>query len=215
MFRISILSVAIGLSTVSGCSKSGSSPAPQKDSGVNQESVNTIVQPVALETLSETQLEQKNTAIAAKDALFAKLSGRLMSVMQSDGPAQAVSVCKSEAPAFGEQVEQEFGVEIGRTSFKLRNSTNTVPDWASEFVTARTAEPTFVSLSDNRLGALFPIRLKQKCTVCHGERDSLSEEVRAALDLQYPVDEATGFKEGDLRGWFWVDVPVGSDSQRS
>jgi hypothetical protein len=31
--------------------------------------------------------------------------------------------------------------------------------------------------------------------------------VTAAHAAKYPKDQATGFKEGDLRGWFWVEVP--------
>jgi len=27
------------------------------------------------------------------------------------------------------------------------------------------------------------------------------------LAAKYPMDQATGFKEGDLRGWFWIEVP--------
>jgi hypothetical protein len=28
-----------------------------------------------------------------------------------------------------------------------------------------------------------------------------------ALAARYPDDRATGFAPGDLRGWFWVEVP--------
>lgn len=31
--------------------------------------------------------------------------------------------------------------------------------------------------------------------------------VRAALMDRYPVDRAIGFTEGEIRGWFWVEVP--------
>ena len=166
--------------------------------------------PVVLDTLSASQQQQKRVALAARDAMFEKLSGRLMSVIESDGPAQAIWVCRTDAPAIGEQIEREFGVEIGRTSFRLRNSTNAGPEWVAPFVAAKVDEPTFVALPDDTLGALLPIRLKQKCTVCHGDRDSLRDDVRAALDLHYPNDQATGFREGDLRGWFWVEVPAGA-----
>ena len=35
----------------------------------------------------------------------------------------------------------------------------------------------------------------------------LAGEVKNELASLYPNDQATGFKEGDLRGWFWVNVP--------
>lgn len=190
--------------SVVGCGDSDV-PQPKKNASPETKQVTAVV---ALTSLSADQEKQKLVAIAAKDALFKKLSGRLMSVIDSDGPAKAIDVCKSEAPAFGEQIEAEFGVEIGRTSFKLRNTTNGGPDWTASFVAAKVDEPTFVGLPDATLGALLPIHLKQKCTACHGDRDDLADDVREALDLHYPTDKATGFKEGDLRGWFWVEVPV-------
>jgi len=38
------------------------------------------------------------------------------------------------------------------------------------------------------------------CLACHGE--SLSQELQAVLHERYPEDQATGFKEGDIRGAF-------------
>jgi hypothetical protein len=32
-------------------------------------------------------------------------------------------------------------------------------------------------------------------------------DVRQALLQRYPEDRAIGYAEGDLRGWFWVEVP--------
>jgi len=31
--------------------------------------------------------------------------------------------------------------------------------------------------------------------------------VLAALRDRYPKDRAIGFKEGEIRGWFWVEMP--------
>jgi len=32
--------------------------------------------------------------------------------------------------------------------------------------------------------------------------------VREQLSTHYPDDAATGYQAGDLRGWFWVEVPL-------
>ncbi len=192
---------------ISGCSESESPTLPEAPES-SQTTAELTPAAVALTALSPKQEHQKQVAIAAKDAMFEKLSGTLMSAIEANGPAQAIDVCKAAAPAIGEQVKREFGVDIGRTSFKLRNSTNGGPAWATSFVAAKTEEPAFVELPDDAFGVLLPIMLKQKCTLCHGDRETLQEDVRAALDLHYPNDAATGFKEGDLRGWFWVEVPA-------
>ena len=38
------------------------------------------------------------------------------------------------------------------------------------------------------------------CLNCHGPRDQLKPEVRAAIDEHYPNDRAVGYKEGEIRG---------------
>ena len=166
-----------------------------------------VLQPAVITELSETQHQQQKLAMAAKDELFKRLSGRLMDVLEKDGAAAAIEVCRVDAVAFSEQVGHELGVEIGRTSFKLRSGSNPPPDWSRTFVEERVAEPRFVSLPKNGLGVFLPIKLQKKCEQCHGPDDQIAPDVKAALKLHYPNDQATGFKDGDLRGWFWVEVP--------
>lgn len=42
---------------------------------------------------------------------------------------------------------------------------------------------------------------------CHGPAGKLSPGVRSALEHRYPADRAAGFREGEIRGWYWVEVP--------
>lgn len=189
-----------------GCQNDQSQPASDVTEIPAEEVAKEV--PIVITELSPDQEQQKAVAIQAKDALFQKLSSRLMAALQADGPAQAINVCKAEAPAFAEQVKQDLGVNIGRTSFKLRNATNPPPDWADSLVKDRVKGPTFVSLADGKLGAFLPIMLQKKCELCHGPRDEIAEDVLTALETNYPNDQATGFHEGDLRGWFWVEVPA-------
>ncbi len=44
------------------------------------------------------------------------------------GPLNAISVCKDQAPAIADSLSIE-GIEIGRTSHRLRNPANSAPDW--------------------------------------------------------------------------------------
>lgn len=149
-------------------------------------------------------------AEAARTDLFARLSGRLQEVLKAQGPAAAMEVCHAEAPGFARAVGEAHGLRIGRTSWKLRNPGNAAPAWAQAAVAARQAEPSFQTTPEGGLHALFPIRLAEGCLRCHGEEATLPAEVRQALRTHYPADQATGFKAGDLRGWFWVEVPAGT-----
>ena len=48
---------------------------------------------------------------------------------------------------------------------------------------------------------------QRMCDSCHGPADRIDPAVQAMLAVRYPGDRATGFVEGQLRGWFWVEVP--------
>jgi len=151
--------------------------------------------------------DPKSRAMAAKETLRDRLSTRLIQAMSNGGPAAAIEVCSKEAPELAAEVGQECGVQIGRTSFRLRNPKNAPPEWAGPAIDERRNEPVFVDLPDGHLGALFPIKLAPQCLTCHGPKDQIAPEILAALAAGYPDDQATGFNTDDLRGWFWVDVP--------
>ncbi len=188
-----IVSVSI---LIAGCSSD--EPVVQQDSQVTH---------VAIESLSDSQQLQKEKAIAGKDKLFQTLLGELTKSMQASGPAESISVCKTRAPEIAKAVGEELGITIGRTSLKLRNPGNTSPEWAESFVDSQTETPVSVALEEGKLGVLLPIKLKTNCLLCHGSIEDLNEGVVAALAKNYPDDQATGFAEGDLRGYFWVEVP--------
>ncbi len=146
-------------------------------------------------------------AEAAKAELFTRLSGRLGEVMKARGPVAAIEVCRAEAPALAAAVAKEQGLRIGRTSWKLRSPANRPPAWAAEPLAARPAAPWFQAPPEGGLRALLPIRLQKGCLACHGAAAELAPGVAQALARHYPEDRATGFQEGELRGWFWVEVP--------
>lgn len=158
-----------------------------------------------LQTLSETQTKQKEKAIAAKTQLFETLLKELMQAMIQPPLGNAIQVCKERAPLVAAEVSKDTGVRIGRTSFKLRNQSNQPPEWAKPFVEKQTSDEVYVALPENELGALIPIRLQNTCLMCHGKQ--ISNDLKAVIVSHYPEDQATGFEEGDLRGYFWVEVP--------
>ncbi len=156
--------------------------------------------------LSEVQRGQKAKAEGAREALFARLMARLTDEMGKNGPTGAVAVCREQAHPIAAAVARAKGSR-SVASHKLRNPMNAPPDWAASFVAAARATPTLVAATDGRLGVLTPIRLKATCLACHGDAKALDPAVAAEIARGYPRDQATGFREGDLRGWFWVEVP--------
>ncbi len=130
----------------------------------------------------------------------------LMAGMQK-GPVNAISVCKDQAPAIADSLAVD-GVQIGRTSHRLRNPANSAPEWVDPVLRAYLEEesdraPRVVSLANNREGYVEPITIKPLCLACHGE--TLAPDVAAQIEMMYPEDEATGFKVDELRGVYWVE----------
>jgi hypothetical protein len=118
-----------------------------------------------------------------------------------EGPEAAIKVCQLVAPEIALEVSSP-GVQVGRTSHKLRNRHNAPRKWMQslldEYVKmSGKTEPEVVELSDGRIGYVEPIYVKQMCLPCHGR--NLSPEVVSLLDEHYPQDEARGFEEGNFR----------------
>ncbi|MBL9076427.1 MAG: DUF3365 domain-containing protein [Planctomycetes bacterium] len=153
------------------------------------------------------QAARRQAAADARDAMAQQLLGELTAALAAGGPTAAIGICRERAPAIAASVAAQRGVGIGRTSQRLRNPANAAPAWAVAYTAGPATEPAFFTGPRQQLGALFPIRLQPMCVQCHGRGDEVTEPVRAALQASYPHDAATGFAAGDLRGWFWVEVP--------
>jgi hypothetical protein len=159
--------------------------------------------------MTETQKAQHELVLAATNALAAEMMGELTAALDAGDPEAAIGVCRVKAPAVAAHVSEQYNLTIGRTANRLRNPANVAPDWAQPYLAEAAEEPTFLAGPHGELGALLPIRLKAECQMCHGSRELIDEEVMAAIAESYPRDEAVGFAEGDLRGWFWVETPPG------
>ena len=134
------------------------------------------------------------------------LMGALIEGLE-DGPEAAIEVCQIVAPEIAEEVSSA-GVELGRTSHKLRNKRNAPRDWIQPLLDGYVAtpgktEPEVVQLEGGGAGYVEPIFVKRICLACHGS--SLSPDVASCIDEHYPRDRARGFEEGDFRGLFWVE----------
>ncbi len=154
-------------------------------------------------------------AIAHADLIVVSLHDALRRglthALAQGGPAFAIKACHIDVA--GVTRRMGAGVPAGRTSDRLRNPANAPPAWAAPLVAAsgvkRLVRDTdgFVVDLDRSLGVLRPIVHQSMCNSCHGPADRIDPSVRATLAARYPADRAIGFTEGQLRGWFWVEVP--------
>jgi len=139
-------------------------------------------------------------------------SAELTSALASGGPGDAIQVCHISATTLIHRLGREEGIAAGRTSARLRTPSNAPKPWAAPIVKqyadakATTVAGFAVDLGD-KVGVMRPIAHRAICSPCHGVEEKLNPRVRAELKDRYPVDGATGYKDGDLRGWIWVEVP--------
>ena len=136
----------------------------------------------------------------------------LTAAIARGGPEYALKSCHVEAAALALRVSRREGVAMGRTSARLRNARNAPPPWAAPIVARYDGNAArdvggFVVDLDDRVGLLRPIVEQQICASCHGPAAKIAPGVKAVIETRYPSDRALNFAAGDLRGWFWVEVP--------
>jgi hypothetical protein len=161
--------------------------------------------------------DEFGAAIDRAKLIVIELQGALLEelnrTLQSRGETAALRSCHLDAINVTQRIGRTSGIAVGRTSDRLRSPTNVAPAWAAPIV-ARHAGASFVDvqgyvvdLGGGRIGVLQPIRMARMCLGCHGAQDRLSKGVRGELAERYPADHAVGFRDGDLRGWFWMEMP--------
>ncbi len=203
MYRLIVAILTVSL-VLAGCAR-----APQAPAEVQEVASVEAWQPIAPQDMNATQKAQQELVLSATNALASEMMGELTAALDSGSPDQAIGVCKTIAPAVAAQISEQFSLEIGRTSHKLRNPDNFPPEWAEAFVREVAEQPIYVVGPNGELGALLPIRLKAECQMCHGPVETIDDEILTAVKASYPSDQAVGFAEGDLRGWFWIETRPG------
>jgi hypothetical protein len=127
------------------------------------------------------------------------------------GPSWAIGSCHVDVIKLSAHLRRYEGIAAGRTSDRLRNPMNRPRAWAAPIldatagVLARDIEGFAVDLAD-KVGVMRPIVETRMCASCHGRAETMEPAVRRALTLRYPTDRAIGFTEGEIRGWYWVEV---------
>jgi hypothetical protein len=142
------------------------------------------------------------------------LKGQLQAAIKQGGLINAVSVCKSVAPAIAAENSKD-GWTLTRTSLRVRNSDNTPDEWELsqlqqfELVNASGQQPAdkpivasefIVNDGNTQFRYMKAIPAQQLCLGCHGS--NIEPEVSALLSKTYPDDKAVNFALGDIRGAF-------------
>lgn len=158
-------------------------------------------------------------ARAAAQELGATLMGELTTAIAGGGTVSAIGVCRDVAQAVALEVSARQGLEVGRTSLRVRNPANAPDGWeragleafgaaaesGADLATLEHAE-VVTENGVRTLRWMKVIPMGELCTQCHGS--AIAPEVAAAIEAAYPEDRATGFEPGEVRGAFTVRKPL-------
>ena len=159
----------------------------------------------------------KKIAKKAIKTLMKDMKKNFKSAMKKDGPVGAVNFCSNKAEEIIANTNKNFknGVSIKRVTLKPRNPKDQANDSETAILTSLEAlqgngvvlPKMLVQKVDKTHTRVFkPIIVQAKCLICHGTQDKLDPKAYEAIKAKYPNDKATGYKAGDLRGAFVVDI---------
>lgn len=142
------------------------------------------------------------------------LKGELQAAVKENGPVHAIEICNLRAPAIAENVSNDSGWTVTRSSHKLRNPNN-APDaytavvidefLARQAAGEKAADMVKAEIVEENGQSVFrmvkAIPTGEACLGCHGG-DQVKQPVVDRLAELYPQDQARGFSVGEMRGVF-------------
>ena len=163
---------------------------------------------------------------SAAMTLVRTLGGRLNGALANGGAAHAIGFCAGEAQALTDSISAALGPgwEVKRTTMRTRNPRNapdsleaealaffheTEPPAGSDAGDGADRQPTHLvqRTPSGDFRYYMPLRMGRMCLQCHGGEGEVDAAVRDRLAERYPADQATGYREGELRGLVRVTVP--------
>ena len=165
--------------------------------------------------------EREKAALAATGQLIKQLGGALKQHMSEGGPEAAIRVCSELAPGISGEISRANGWRMTRVSGRVRNPLLGMPDaWERKVLSdfesrvGKGENPADMSFSEvveeggtSYFRFMKAIGTKPVCLTCHGNEE-IPEGVRKKLSTAYPMDRATGYRKGDLRGAVSIKQPM-------
>lgn len=151
-----------------------------------------------------------------------KVVAAMQQAVAEKGVADAIPVCKEQAPALIKEKRQETGWDIRRVSLKTRNAERGTPDlWevrqladfnirAANGEKPDTLEKSEIVSIDGKpvFRYMKALPVGDVCLMCHGAVEGMDAGLKARLAESYPHDQATGYSKGQIRGALTVKRPL-------
>jgi hypothetical protein len=164
-----------------------------------------------------TEVAEETALVAARataDAFQGELRDALAAAIEAEGAAGAVEACSMIAPELAARYSDATGAVVRRTALRVRNPLSEADAFEREGLEVLTARPMaaegkpaeFHRIVGGELRYMRALPTGGLCLQCHGP--AISPDVRAAIEVIYPEDQATGFAEGELRGAISIRWPL-------
>ena len=168
---------------------------------------------------AEQQAAMADDARKTAGALIQQLGGELKKSLEAQGPEGSISVCKDKAPTIAASLSKSSGFDVKRVSPKNRNPKGVPDAWEAEAQAAlekRLAageKPETLDLwqvvktsGGKEFRYAKALVVQPVCLTCHGE--NIADGVKARLAAEYPMDKATGYSAGMVRGIISIKRPL-------
>ena len=189
------------------------------DKPVNTESVRKEIKSREAIKITEAEIMSKAQVIGSEIAVTTKqtLGKNLKNALQSGGVENAISFCNLNAMPLVDSLSKKYDADIRRVTLKARNPDDLPTEIEQNILEAYQYQwNDSIPLKENvqlvqgdRYLFTKPILVDNAlCLTCHGSSDNgLTQETNEFIKLKYPMDKATGYNLGDLRGMWSISIP--------
>ncbi|MCF8372220.1 MAG: DUF3365 domain-containing protein [Bacteroidales bacterium] len=147
------------------------------------------------------------------------LGKNLMHAINSEGTEQAISFCSSRAIPLTDSMALSFDAKIKRVSDRNRNPNNKASTVELDYINnskeaiskGQTIKPKLITTENGYIG-YYPIMTNGLCLKCHGQLNKdIAADLYSKIKQLYPQDSAIGYKEGELRGIWVIEMNNGKN----
>lgn len=153
-------------------------------------------------------IDWKNKGDSLTVQTFDTLRNTLLKAISERGIPGAVDFCNTSALDLT-KTYTGAGIQIKRTSDKIRNSVNTPDEMEKDVIKTyleqkkENKQLTAIVKQDSKGSHHYfkPILIQAMCLNCHGEKETqIKPDTWDMIQKKYPNDAAFNYKDGDLRG---------------
>ena len=160
--------------------------------------------------------EDKTALISLGDSIAIETQNVLLQnvaeAIQKGGTDYAVEFCNVNALQITDSVAQKYKTYIQRLSNKNRNPANVISSQMDSLAWQKIKSDKTDFVTQDEKGEVYyykPILLAMPtCVKCHGGKEDISRSTQKLIAEKYPNDKAIGYKIGDLRGMWKVQLKV-------